>query len=111
MWSDTRTYICIPDRFTSKYAGQCPQCRGTLLGIHNFQPPRKRDDDGWKKIEISVLVANSNIQLCTWSCCVPLNRPGRGFRVKQLTLSQLKVRVRKQREHRQNGVPQYSGYR
>jgi hypothetical protein len=110
MWSDTRTYVCIPCRFTSKYAGQCPGCRSTLLGMFNFLAPRKRDDRGWKKIELMVLVANSGIQLCTWSCCVPIQRPKKG-RINNLTLSQYRARVRKQRTHRQGEVPRYYSFK
>lgn len=109
-WYDRYTYICILCRFASKYSGRCPQCRGTLLGMYDLDTPRKRDDRGWEKLELTLLVRNSGIQLCTSSCCVPLSRPGRNLD-KRLTLSQLKARVRKQRTHRQDGVPRYYGYK
>jgi hypothetical protein len=83
-----------------------------MLGWANLDTPRKKDDQGWQKLELILLVANSNIQLCTWSCCVPLARSNRGnrFSFGDLTLSQLKARIRKQRTHRQGGVPRYSIY-
>jgi len=99
-WHDRYTYVCIPCRFTSKYSGRCPTCRGTLRAMYNFQPPRKRDDREWKKVELSVLVVNSNLQLCGWTCCVPISSD-----FKWLTLSQYKARIRKRRTHRQGGVP------
>src|SRR5688572_26863331 len=101
-WHDRYTYICLPCRFTSKYPGGCGHCGGTLLGLYNFSPPRKRDDRRWKKIELSLLVRDSNIQLCVWSCCVPIMGDK-----KELTLSQYKVRIRKQRTHRQGVVPKH----
>lgn len=108
MWTYPRIKcVCVPCRVVLRNAERCPFCHSDLVRMHNFQAPRKRDDDGWKKVELSLLVANSNIQLCTWSCCVPLSRPGRGNLVKELTLSQYKARIRKQRMHRQEGVPQY----
>jgi hypothetical protein len=114
MWTDRRTFICIPCRFTSKYAGLCPLCSDGLWALWNFEPPRKKDDRGWKKIELEILIQNSNIQLCAWTCCVPLRRP-RGRNIfgndKELTLSELKARIRKQQEHRKDVVPQYYGYR
>lgn len=106
MWHDRRTYICLSCRFTSKHAGQCPQCQGTLHGMYNLQPPRKGDDKGWKKIELMVLVANSGLQLCSWTCCVPIRDD-----INKLTLSQYKARILRRRTHRQDGVPQYYKYR
>jgi hypothetical protein len=79
--------------------------------MYNFEAPPKKDDEGWKKIELMFLVQESNIKLCTWTCCVPLYRPGRGNKIKELTLSQYKARIRKQRTHRQDSVPQYYNYR
>lgn len=114
VWHDRRTYICLTDRFTSKYPGQCPQCRATLLGMHDLDTPKKRDDRGWKKLELAILVFNSGIQLCSWSCCVPIVRPhhkGNGVRRTQLTLSQFKASIRKRREHHQGEVPRYYKYR
>lgn len=113
MEMDKLTYICITCRFTSKWSGSCPICTEALRGMYNFKPPRKHDDREWKKVELSFLVHNSNIQLCIWSCCVPLSRPtgkGSGRRVKELTLSQYKARIKRQRTHRQGTVPKYNDY-
>jgi len=104
MWHGRCTFICIPCRFTSKYPGRCPGCSTDLASFYNFRPPRKRDDAGWEKLILSVLVSQSNIQLCTWSCCVPIRHPKN---IEKLTLSQYKARIRKQRTHRQGGVPQW----
>ena len=108
MWTHPRLkYVCVPCRLVLRYAERCPSCRSSLRSMYNFEAPRKRDDDGWKKIELAILVQESNIKLCTWTCCVPIYRPGRGNKVKELTLSQYKARIRNMRTHRQEGVPQY----
>ena len=99
---DRYTYVCLSCRFTSKYSGQC-----VLLGMYDLDTPKKHDDRGWKKLEIWVAAHNSNLLLCTRNCCVPISRPR--SKTKDLTLSQLKARIRKQRTHRQDGVPQFHG--
>lgn len=103
---DRRTYICILCRFTSKWPGSCPLCTEAFRGMYGFRPPRKHDDRGWKKVEITVTIQDSNIMMCTWNCCVPLRREK-----KELTLSQYKARVRSMRTHRQGDVPQYSSFK
>jgi hypothetical protein len=113
------TYICIPCRFTSKYSGYCPHCREWLLGMYDLDTPKKRDDRGWKKIELTILEYNSNIQLCSGTCCVPIRSSRKSWAVfgsavypqKKLTLSQQKARLKKRRLHHQGEVPQYHGYR
>lgn len=108
MWDRPRVkHVCIPCRLVLRYAERCPRCRGSLEWVYDFQAPRKSDDRGWKKIEIEALVRDSNIMMCTWGCCVP----HRGPKIKDLTLSQYKARVRKSRTHRQGGVPQYSSFK
>jgi len=105
---DRYTYICLADRFTSKYPGSCAHCADTLLGLYDFRPPRKHDDRGWKKIELMILEWNSGIQLCGCLVCVPLGRPHKkGLRYERLTLSQYKASIRKRRLHHQGEVPKY----
>src|SRR5690349_9399823 len=104
----TGTPTSAYDRFTSKYPGQCPQCRTALLGFKDLDTPKKRDDRGWKKLELTFSYWTMNIQLCTDICCVPLGRPNKGhMKYDDLTLSQLMDRIRKQRTHHQGEVPQH----
>lgn len=77
-----------------------------LHGMYNFQPPRKGDDKGWKKIELMHMVVNSGLQLCSWTCCVPIRDD-----FKRLTLSQYRARIRRRRTHRQGSVPKYYQYK
>lgn len=114
MWSRPRIkYVCIPCRMVFRDAACCTSCRGSLRAMYNFEAPRKRDDRAWKKIELSILVKDSNIQLCTGGCCVPIGAYKKRWRRfgltsdSDLTLSQYKARIRKRRTHHQGEVPQY----
>lgn len=105
---DRRTYICVPCRFTSKYAGQCVLCQRSLIGFYDLDTPRKRDDRGWKKLEIGLEAWNSGLVLCRCNECVLFRRPR--TKVKDLTLNQFKASIRKRREHPwRQSVPQYTG--
>ena len=114
MWSNPRIkYVCVPCRAVLRCAERCPKCRGSLRRMYNFEAPKKRDDQAWKKIELSILVHDSNIQLCTYSCCVPIGSNRKQWRLfglppqSNLTLSQQKAMIRKQRTSHQDEVPQY----
>jgi hypothetical protein len=80
--------------------------------MYDLNTPSKRDDEGWKKLELYVAVRQSGIQLCTCYSCVPLQRMKKGnSRKEKLTLSQYKSRIRKMRTHHQGEVPRYYNYR
>lgn len=70
--------------------------------MYNFRTPRKRDDREWDKAYLSVLVQESGLDLCSWSCCVPNTRKND---FNSLTLSQYKSRIRKRLKHRQGEIP------
>lgn len=100
MWGDRRTYICVACRFTSKFSGRCPHCRVDLRAMYDFRAPRKRDDKGWGKVKLALLVKDSGIEMCPWECCTP-----RRDDFNRLTLSQLKTRVRRRLAHKETRVP------
>lgn len=107
MWMLPRTkYVCIPCRIVLREAERCPVCRGFLKGMYNFQAPRKRDDRGWERVRLIEATRECGLDLCPHMCCVPVRDD-----VNQLTLSQLRSRVRKRLRHRQGEIPKHYGWK
>lgn len=77
-----------------------------MRGIFDYALPRKRDDDGWRKIELIFYVQDSGLRMCEcWMCRNYRSRP-----VRDMSLREYKADIRKRRTHpwQKSGVPRVS---
>ena len=99
-WDTRFTFICVPCRFVSKHNGLCPTCGGSLRWMNNFLAPQKRDDKGWRKVELSVIVSESTLDLCSGWCCNVRWRS-----TTKMNLREYKAWVKKRLAHRKGAMP------
>ncbi len=84
--------MCLPCRGSYKQGrehGQehrCPRCGEPMTGVGAaFQPPRRRDDEGWRVLAVLLRAGVRFDFSCCQNCCGPGYRPR--------TLAEVKARV------------------
>ncbi|MEU3609304.1 deoxyxylulose-5-phosphate synthase [Streptomyces sp. NPDC035033] len=85
------SYVCLPCRGSYKQGYEhgpehrCPRCGEPMVGVGSaFQPPRRRDDEGWRVLSV---LLHAGVRFRT-SCCQGC---GPGYRPR--TLAEVKARV------------------
>ncbi|WP_031012282.1 hypothetical protein [Streptomyces sp. NRRL F-5727] len=85
------SYVCLPCRGSYKQGSEhghehrCPRCGEPMIGVGTaFQPPRRRDDEGWRVLSV---LLHAGVRFHT-SCCQGC---GPGYRPR--TLAEVKARV------------------